>query len=130
MSKKFITIKLLQIIGLTVTKDEKIQDQDNRSIINYRGEVLTYNNFNPIENRDLARSLYKYFLNKLEYYSNTYCMMYYEDIDTNNNTVRIITKTTEKTYISEYYNNVCLAYIDSIFIINSINTNALKQLDI
>lgn len=130
MNKNFVSIKLLQLIGLTITKDEMVQDQDNRSIINYRGNHLTYNNFNPIDNRDLARCLFKYFLNKLEYFSNTYCMMYYEEKNYDDHTVSIVARTTETTYISGYYHNPSLAYIDCLFKMSGINTNELKSLDI
>lgn len=128
MSKNFLIIKLFETIGLTVNKDNVIQDQDTRSIINYRGFNLTYNNFDPIENRDLAISLFKYFLKKIETYMNLYCLIFFEERNEINKT-RIVMNTSNGTYISNYYYNKALAYIDIILMLNGINTNNLVSLD-
>lgn len=144
-NKEFSNI-VLQEIGLEVTKDNKVVDQDTQTEIKYKGKSIKYSpvdkplfigrndiEFNPISNINLMNHLFGYYANKLEQEEDRHInMTCFSDTGENEKGVAICYETVNGRSNSlkskEYYNSSVML-TDLISQINGNNSIDYSQYD-
>lgn len=122
-----VVLKLIRNLGLDITEQNVVIDQDFNNIILYQGKKIKYtytgkilsldNNdiyFDPIENDELMKFLFNYFLYKISILDNKYFSAYYNVI----NDIQQMATELKGDYTiirSDYYYRESLRYIDLIF---------------
>lgn len=120
-------------IGLDITNEGIIRDQDNFQYLHYRNKILSMNNtkdeilFNPSEDVDLLNELLRYQLYKLycigEISKSIFIEIYH------NQNIRIMIKNRKgKILESNWYNKKSNAYIDIILRLGNTEQDTIDSL--
>lgn len=120
-------------IGLGINSDQYLYDQDNGTVLRYKDKYLkatvqpveiyagkTDMIFDPAKNYNLIVSILGYYLDKEannpEGDNIGFIAQYIED-DGTKEKQRVVVKTRKGDYVSTFYHNIYLAYIEVIFLL-------------
>lgn len=133
--------QLLLAIGLSVDTNHNLIDQDYGTIIYLNGKNIKSNRgtiepfirktdvyFDPINNVKLMRTLFQYFINKINDLDNRYFSVFFP-VYKDNGLISIEIKSELESFKSDYFYNESLRYIDLIFKISGYNFIDVKQYD-
>lgn len=127
-NKSEFTIKVLQEVGLEIDTNDRVIDQDNNSLVKFKGKTLKFNpdkkplinrteiEFNPLENPNIMNYMMSYYVKKLEEEENRYIGMFFLT-DTEDNG-RAQCKENGKLVSSDLFFNDSVKYADLISKLN------------
>lgn len=133
-------------IGLGINSDQYLYDQDNGTVLRYKDKYLkatvqpveiyagkTDMIFDPVKNYNLIVSILGYYLDKEannpEGDNIGFIAQFIED-DSTREKQRVVVKTRRGDYISSFYYNIYLAYIEVIFLLSDNFVVDLSNFDI
>ena len=143
LPKSFLANKLIQTLGIDITKDGYLKDQDNLTeLVADHGKLIRYINpdldmdnpeqaifvnrnieipFNPFVHYNILKLLTSYFLGKLEE-DDVYYSTMSEDKDKVTGKQRVVlTDEQGNKVISNLYFNLAIAYMDIIFRLDEVD---------
>lgn len=133
--------QLLLTIGLSVDTNHNIIDQDYGTIVYLNGKNIKAKRgsvepfirktdiyFDPLNNMKLMRSLFQYFINKINDLDNRYFSVFFP-VYGDNGLVSVEIKSETESFKSDYFYNESLRYIDLIFKISGYDHINLKPYD-
>lgn len=133
--------ELLLAIGLSVDSNCNLIDQDYGTIVYLNGKNIKAKRgaiepfirrtdvyFDPVNNVKLMRTLFQYFINKINDLDNRYFSVFFPVFKDNGSTAIEIKSETE-SFRSDYYYNESLRYIDLIFKISGYEYVDMKKYD-
>lgn len=131
---------IMEDVGLTVDKNNRIFDQDTRGYLRYNDKDMRYSSqnsvtltnndiiFDPGSNKMLMGHVFNYYLGKVQEEDGTYVSMHYEKTKEDGSSA-LTAKIDGKEYTTNYYNNESLKYAEMIKIINQSADTDLSQYD-
>lgn len=133
--------QLLLAIGLSVDVNHNLIDQDYGTIVYLNGKNIKAKRgsiepfirktdvyFDPINNVKLMRTLFQYFINKINNLDNRYFSVFFP-VSKENGLISIEIKSELECFKSDYFYNESLRYIDLIFKISGYDYINIKQYD-
>lgn len=122
-------ISNITVVSQTTKQDVYFNDKilkynPNGWTLTHRGEVK----FDPLNNFKQAQQIFSIFLHIQENEEGFYTQMFYEEKNSMDQT-RIIVKTPNEKYASNYYYNMSLGYIELMMVISGIVVDNLKDFD-
>ena len=132
---------IMEDIGLTVDKNNRVMDQDTRGYVRYNNKDMRYSSqnsviltnndmvFDPGSNKIVMSHVFNYYLGKVQEEDGTYVSMHYEKIREEDGASALTAKIDGKEYTTHYYNNESLKYAEMIKIINQSEDTDLSQYD-
>lgn len=118
-----------------------VVSQTTRGEVSFNDRILKYNpngwtlihkgevKFDPLNNFKQAQQLFSIFLQIQEHEESFYTQMFYDEKNMNDQT-RIVIRTPNGNYTSQFYYNISLGYIELMMAISGIVIDNLKEFDI
>lgn len=131
---------IMEEIGLTVDKQNRVYDQDTRQPILFKDKSMKYSSqhsvalsnndmvFDPANNKGLMGSLFDYYTQKLEDEEGVYVAGHFEESDENGR-VAVNMTVDDKQIKTNYYTNNSLSYLEAIKALNGSNDLDLTGYD-
>lgn len=136
---------LFSEIGLAINSDQYLYDQDSMTLLRYKDnfikatvqpiEIYSGKNdivFDPVRNYNLMVNLFGYFISKesnsIEGDKIRFISQYIDDNQTKDKQ-RLVVKTANGDFASQFYYNIYLAYIECIFLLSGNFTPDLGNFD-
>lgn len=134
-----INIKIMQEIGIDISADKRLVDQDTGDVLQFKDKFLVGPNvkeknsieFDPINNVRQMTTMFDYFTRKLEDDDSNNISVFYPKEDPNNKEKTYLELKTEdnKIITSGSYINESLTYVDVIMRLNGSEDVDLSEYD-
>lgn len=140
MDKKDLIFDLLRQVGLCSDKHSFLVDEDYSTNVMMLGPKMvkySYNNYvkidrskevfyNPIENVKLMLNTFSFYMGKLSEDDKYFNVYYVDKVD---ETYSVVLEGDTGKYRTRFYNNLSLAYIEMIYLLNG-HDQDLTSLDV
>ena len=126
-----VDMKINNITVVSQTTRGEIQFNDRVLKFNPNGFTLVHKGeikFDPLNNFKQAQTLFSIFLQFQEQDEGLYTQMFYDEKNTEDKT-RIFMRTNLGNFVSQYYYNISLGYLELILVMSGIMVDNLIEFD-